>query len=128
MNPESLDSVLAKKDSLTYVWALLNPKPEYHNLYNQFMREWNRRSHRQQQQFYWFVREKIRKHQVVHDNPLYALCYIHPHPTNWNGKQGINSMMNSTKMVTAFYDGSYGTYTLLEATIFEMTHVKPLNF
>ena len=126
MNPESLDAALAKRDSCAHIWTLLNPKPQYHNLFTAFMREWNKRSHRQQQQFYWFIREKLRKGEVVHDNPLYALTYIIPHPFDRNWDPKAKEMINSGNMVSAFYNGHFGVYTRCEATIFEMTHVTPL--
>jgi len=130
MNPESLDEVLNKRDSLTEIWRLLNPKPEFCDRYTftQFMREWNRLSYRRQQQFWWFIAEKKRKNQRIYDNPLYNLIYIHPQPTDWNGKEGIQFMMKHKKMVSAFYDGRFGIYQHIVATIFEMTHITPLNY
>lgn len=125
MATESLNDALSKRRSFAHMWALLNVKPQYRGLYDLCMREWNKLSYRQQQQKYWYIREKLRKGEVVHDNPLYALTYIIPRPTNWNGKQGIDDMLRTTPMVTAFYNGSFGTYTRLEATIFEMTHIEP---
>ena len=128
MNPEPLEHVLKKRETFKHMWALLAPDDKYSDLYNQCMREWNKRSYRQQQQLYWFIREKRKRGEVVHDNPLYALTYIKPHPYNWNGKEGIQTMMKTKKMVSAFYDGHFGIYTLCESTIFEMTHITPLNY
>jgi len=36
-------------------------------------------------------------------------------------------MMKRERMVIAYYEGRYGTYTRQEAELFEMTNVKPLN-
>ena len=127
MKPESLSDVISKRESFTHMWALLAVKDKYRDLYHQCMREWNKRTYNEQRQLYWFIREKIRRGEVIHENPLYALTYIKPHPYNWNGKAGINEMLKTNKMVSAFYDGCYGIYTRCEATIFEMTHIRSLN-
>ena len=127
MNPEPLDHILKKRESFAHIWRLLAPKETFQPLYDQCMREWNKRTYNQQRQFYWFIMEKKKRGEVVHDNPLYALMYIHPHPYDWNGKPGINEMLKTKKMVSAFYNGKYGIYTLCESTIFEMTNIKRLN-
>ena len=127
MNPESLEDVIKKRESFSHMWTLLAPQDKYRDLYNQCMRTWNKLTYNQQRQLYWFIREKLKRGEVVHENPLYALTYIHPHPYNWNGKPGINKMMKTTKMVSAFFNVSFGIYTALEAEIFEMTHITPMN-
>lgn len=127
MEAESLDITLAKRDSFAHMWKLLAPEPKFQDLYSICMIRWNRLSHRAQQQMYWFIREKKRRGETVYDNPLFALTYTKPFPTNWNGKCGINEMFGKTQMVSAYYNGSFGIYTRLEATIFEMTHVQQLN-
>lgn len=124
---ESLDSALAKRDSFAHMWNLLAPDDQYRDLYYPCMRVWNKLSHRAQQRLYWFIREKQRRNESVYANPLYALTYITPHPYNCNGCANIDDVLKKCKMVSAYYNGSYGIYTRLEATIFEMTDIKPLN-
>ena len=124
---ESLDSALAKRDSFAHMWNLLAPDDQYRDLYYPCMRVWNKLSHRAQQRMYWFIREKQRRNESVYANPLYALTYITPHPYNCNGRTDIDDILKKCKMVSAYYNGSYGIYTRLEATIFEMTNIKPLN-
>lgn len=127
MNTEPLDHVLKKQDSFPHMWALLAPKDEFRDLYPICLKRWERLTYRQQQQLYWFIREKQRHKETVYENPLYAITYTHPFPHNRNGESGIDEMMKTNKMVSAFFHGKFGIYTLCEATIFEMTHVKPLN-
>ncbi len=127
MAVESLDSVLAKRDSFAHMWDLLAPDEQYRDLYYPCMRVWNKLSHRAQQRMYWFIREKQRRNEIVYANPLYALTYITPHPYNCNGRTDIDEVFKKCKMVSAYYNGSFGIYTRLEATIFEMTHIQPLN-
>lgn len=127
MAVESLDSALAKRDSFAHMWALLAPKDEYRDLYYPCMRLWNKRSHRAQQRMYWFIREKKRRGEKIYNNPLYALTYITPHPYDCNGRTDLDDILKKCKMVSAYHNGKFGIYTLTEATIFEMTHVSPLN-
>jgi len=127
MTPESIDSVLAKRDSFAHMWALLNPDERYRDLFYPCMRVWNKLSYRRQQQMYWFIREKMRRGERVYKNPLYALTYITPHPENCNGRRDLDEILKNNRMVSAYYNGSFGIYTLCESTIFEMTHITPLN-
>lgn len=127
MAVESLDSALAKRDSFAYMWELLAPKDEYRDLYYPCMRLWNKLSHRAQQRMYWVIREKKRRGEKIYNNPLYALTYITPHPYDCNGRTDLDDILKKCKMVSAYHNGKFGIYTLTEATIFEMTHVSPLN-
>lgn len=127
MAVESLDSALAKRDSFAYMWELFAPKDEYRDLYYPCMRLWNKLSHRAQQRMYWFIREKKRRGEKIYNNPLYALTYITPHPYDCNGRTDLDDILKKCKMVSAYHNGKFGIYTLTEATIFEMTHVSPLN-
>lgn len=127
MAVESLDSALAKRDSFAHMWKLLAPKDEYRDLYYPCMRLWNKLSHRAQQRMYWFIREKKRRGEKIYNNPLYALTYITPHPYDCNGRTDLDDILKKCKMVSAYHNGKFGIYTLTEATIFEMTHVSPLN-
>ena len=127
MAVESLDSALAKRDSFAYMWELLAPKDEYRDLYYPCMRLWNKLSHRAQQRMYWFIREKKRRGEKIYNNPIYALTYITPHPYDCNGRTDLDDILKKCKMVSAYHNGKFGIYTLTEATIFEMTHVSPLN-
>ena len=127
MSPEPLEHVIAKRGSFRFLWALLAPKDEFAGLHDLCMHRWDTLTYRRQQQIYWFLREKKRKHETLYDNPLYAITYCYPRPYNWNGKAGINRMMKNEKMVSALYNGEFGIYPEPVATIFEMTHITPLN-
>ena len=127
MATESLDSVLAKRDSFAHMWALLKPSKEYSDRFYPCMRVWNKLSHRAQQRMYWYIREKLRRGETVHRDPLYALTYITPHPYNCNGRKDLPEIIKSCDMVSACYNGSFGIYTRCEATIFEMTNIKSIK-
>ena len=128
MNPEPLEHVLKKRDSFAIWWEMMAPdEKKFGDLYTICMRRWNNLSYREQQRMYWYMNEKKNRGETLYENPLFALTYTKPHPYNWNGKEGIQTMMKTKKMVCAFYDGHFGIYTLCESTIFEMTHITPLN-
>ena len=127
MTSEPLAHVLKKRDSFPHLWKLLEPAPEFQQLYTPCLRRWNEFSYREQQRLYWFLREKKNRGETIYRNPLYAITYVHPHPNNWNGRKGIDTMLRTQKMVSAYYEGTYGIYTQLEATIFEMIDQRKLN-
>ena len=127
MNSEPLEHVIAKRDSFRFLWALLNPEAEFANLYEICMKRWNTYTYRQQQRIYWFLREKKRKGETIYKNPLYAITYCYPKPYDWNGKSGIETQFRKEKMVSAFSNGSFGTYPKNVADYFEMSHITPLN-
>ena len=117
-----------EKTSFDYLWELLNPSTQYADRKDACRALWNARSLQWQRRVYYYLRE-LKKHGVkLEENPYFAINNCNPQPTNWNGLPGIKSMMALNKMVCAIYEGSYGTYTLNEARLFEMTDIRPLNF
>lgn len=110
-----------------YVWDLLSPSGEYISRKDACRGLWNALSLTRQRQIYWHLREAKKRGEKIDENPYFAINNCNPQPTNWNGRQGINELMKTEKMVIAKYQGSYGTYTAGMAKLFEMTDVKPLN-
>ena len=128
MEPESLDTVLAKRESFSHMWALLAPdENKFRDLYIPCMRVWNKWSYRAQQRMYWFVRQRKRKGEELYENPLYNLMYLTPHPDDCNQRRDLDEIIKNNDMVCAFYNGHFGIYTRTEATIFEMTHITTRN-
>ena len=109
------------------MWNLLAPSPEYRNRWEAFRDYWHRQTLARQRRLYYYIREAKKTGKPINPNPLFAIQDCNPQPTNWNGREGINRMMKTDKMVIAKYNGSFGTYTALEAKLFEMTDVKALN-
>lgn len=109
------------------MWDLLAPSPEFKNCWPAFREYWHRQTLARQRQIYYTLREQKKRGEYIKSNPLFAIQDCNPQPTNWNGRQGINEMMKTAKMVIAKYNGSYGTYTAFEAWLFEMTDVKKAN-
>ena len=122
---ETIDSALAKRDSFSHMWKLMNPENRYPELYVPCVRVWNKLSHCAQQRMYWYIREMQRRGEAIYDNPLYNLIDIKPHPFDCNGRPDLPDILKKCNMVSAYYDGRFGIYTRCEATIFEMTHIEP---
>ena len=116
-----------EKSSFDYLWELLAPAPVFGNVKDRCRALWNSRSLQWQRRVYYTLREQKRRGEPFKENPYYTLSDCTPHPTDWNGRPGINDMMKRERMVIAFYEGRYGTYTAKEAQLFEMTNVKSLN-
>ena len=126
---ETLSDALARKDSMQVIWSLLAPAPEYQNLYADFMRYWNKIERERQLQIWYFLKRKKDTKQPLDPNPFEVLKSCTPYPINYNGDSRINSVMkSSTKLVKAFYQGSFGVYELMDARLWHMTRIEPLNF
>lgn len=115
-------------ETFNAIWTLLSPSGEYVSRKDACRTLWGTLSLARQRQIYWYLREAIKRGDGIDENPYFAINNCTPQPTNWNGRQGINEMMKTEKMVIAKYNGSYGTYTAGVARLFEMTDIKPLNF
>ena len=129
---ETLSHVIDKRSSFDYLLQdVLYPiKPQFADAIGSARSYWNTLTLARQRQIYWQLREDKRQGIPIKENPRFAIEDCHPQPTNWNGRNGINDMIKKQKMVIAKYKPSakYGTYTLFEAKLFEMTDIKPLNF
>ena len=126
---ESLDDAMKRKESVQVMWQLLKPAPEFRNLFNDFMRYWNRIERINQLRIWYFIKRKVDTKQPLDPNPLEVIKNCRPYPLNYNGTHGINDMIKSDrKMVKAYYNGSYGIYEQMDARLWNMTRVEPLNY
>ena len=123
---ESLDNVLDKKGSIKHLWEVIDPENKYP--YKICIEEWYRMSLSDQRKLYLYLLYKKWRGEAFYGTPYDIITNCHPYPTNWNGRSLVNTLMKSTtKMVIALFNGSYGTYTLDEAKVWEMTIKQPLN-
>lgn len=125
---ESIDEVLSKRqnNSLVAFMKVIDPERRYPiNLV--LGKAWNALTLQQQRQLYLYCLYRKWRGEGFYGTPLDIVSNCHPYPTNWNGKQLINRLIKETKMVSARFDGTYGSYTRDEAFVWEMTDVKPLN-
>ena len=126
---ENLTDVIDKRfgDSLTHFLKLVDPGRKY-PADLELSKAWSRLSLQEQRQLYLYLKYKKWRGEELFGTPFEIISNCHPYPTNWNGRLLINTLMKTNKMVIAKYNGSFGTYTLDEARVWEMTDVKPLNF
>ena len=126
---ETIDDVIAKRfgRSLVKFMKLVDPDRKF-AIDKALGDAWDKLSLNDQYRLYFYL--LYRKWQGIgfYGTPYEIITNCHPYPTNWNGKQMINRLMKEGKMVSAKYDGAYGVYTLVEANIWQMTDIKPLNY
>ena len=126
--PNNLLSMEREKSSSEYMWELLSPSPSFNNCQIAFRDYWYGLSKPKQRQIFYTLREQKKRGEYIKENPLFAIQDCNPQPTDWNGKQGINDMMKTELMVIAKYGDRFGSYTLLEAWLFEMKEATAANF
>ena len=125
---ETLTEVVEKRfsDSLAAFLKLVDPERKF-PIDLELSKAWSRLSLSDQRKLYLYILYRKWRGLDVYGEPYYIIKNCHPVPFNWNGQQGINSLIKQNKMVIAKYNGSFGSYTRDEATLYRMTDVKPLN-
>lgn len=125
---ETISDVIAKKEhkSLYAFMGVLDP--EHKIAWSRYLIEtWNRLSLTDQRKLYLYCLYRKWRGEGFFNTPQEIILLCHPYPFNWNGKPMLNRLIKETKMVSAKFDGAYGTYTRDEANVWQMTDVKPLN-
>ena len=124
---ENIDDVIAKKGNIEHLWKIIDPENKHP--YATCLDKWYRMSLTEQRRLYLYLLYRKWRGEPFYGTPYEIICNCHPYPTNWNGRQMINSLIkSSTKMVRARFDGSYGIYTLDEARVWQMTELIRINF
>ena len=124
---ENIDDVIAKKGSIEHLWKIIDPENKHP--YATCLDKWYRMSLTEQRKLYLYLLYRKWRGEPFYGTPYDIICNCHPYPTNWNGRQMVNSLIkSSTKMVRAKFDGSYGIYTLDEARLWQMTELIRINF
>lgn len=115
-----------KKSSFEYLWELLNPPLEFHNMRSKCETAlWNTLSIHMQRRVYRFIRDKQLRGETIHPNPWYAIVNARDaEPTNYNGSPLIDEVAKTTKMVVAWYNGLAGIYTLEEALALKLQIIR----
>ena len=123
---ETISDVLDKKGSIKYLWEIIDPENKYP--YSTAIKEWYRLSLEEQRRLYLYLLYRKWRGEGFYGTPYEIITNCHPYPTNWNGRPLVNRLMKENRMVSAKFNGSYGTFTLDEARVWQMTDLKPLNF
>ena len=126
---EIIEDVIKKRfsKSLVHLMKVIDHKREY-QIDKTLGDKWDALTLTEQRRLYLYLLYKKWRGEEFYGTPYDIITNCRPYPTNWNGRPMVNTLMKSTKMVIARFNGSYGTYTLDEAKTWEMTDVKPLNF
>ena len=119
-----------EKKSFDYMWELLNPPREFHNMRAKCETAlWNALSIDMQHRVYRLIRDKKRRGEAIHPNPWYAIVNARDaEPTNYNGDPRIDDLAKTTKMVIAWYKERAGIYTLEEARALKLKIERKFNF
>lgn len=125
---ETIDDVIQKKvsKSLLHFMKLVDPERKF-GFDTPLIEAWSHLTLTRQRRLYLYLLYRKWRGMDIYGEPYFIIMNCHPVPFNWNGQPGINSLIKEKKMVIAKYHGSYGTYTLDEAKVWEMTEVKPLS-
>ena len=125
---EPINNVIAKRfsKSLVHLMKLIDPERNY-KIDQTLGEAWDKLELADQRRLYLYLLYRKWRGEGFYGTPYEIVTNCHPYPTNWNGKALINRLIKETKMVTAFHNGAYGTYTLDEARVWEMTDIKQLN-
>ena len=125
---ETLDDVIDKKlsKSLLLFMKLVDPQRSF-RFDNTLVTAWNALSLTDQRKLYLYLLYRKWRGIDIYGEPYYIIKNCHPVPFNWNGHNGINSLVKENKVVIAKYNGTFGTYTRDEATLYNMTNVESLN-
>ena len=123
---ETIGDVIDKKGSIEHIWRLIDP--DNHYPYSTAIKEWYRLSLTDQRRLYLYLLYRKWRGEGFYGTPYEIITNCHPYPTNWNGRPLVNRLMKENKVVIAKYNGSYGTFTLDEARVWQMTDLNPLNF
>ena len=115
-----------EKKSFDYMWDLLNPPREFHNMRGKCETNlWNTLSIHMQHRVYRLIRDRKRAGKPVDPNPWYAIVNARDaEPTNYNGDTRIDDLVKTTKMVVAWYKERAGIYTLEEALALKLQIIR----
>ena len=115
-----------EKKSFDYMWELLNPPREFHNMRSKCETAlWNALSIDMQHRVYRLIRDKKRRGETIQPNPWYAIVNARDaEPTNYNGDARIDDLAKTTKMVVAWYKERAGIYTLEEALALKLSIIR----
>ena len=130
MDPESLNTVFIKRESWSHILVLLTPyiAPKFAHFVHAAHELWDTIPLERQRKIWVTLWEKKMRGAKIKDHPYYAIKDCVPMPFDWNGTDHADAMLANFKMVSAYYYGHYGLYTLKAAQAFHMTDIEPRNY
>ena len=126
---ETISDVITKTEHKSLYAFMGVIDPEHKIAWSRDLIEtWNRLSLTDQRKLFLYCLYRKWRGEGFYGTPYEIITNCHPYPTNWNGRPLVNRLMKENKVVIAKYNGSYGTFTLDEARVWQMTDIKPLNY
>ena len=125
---ETINDALTKRcgKSLVHLMKVIDPERHY-SIDETLGKKWDSLSLTDQRKLYLYLLYRKWRGEGFYGTPYEIINNCHPYPTNWNGRPLINRLIKETKLVSAKFEGSYGTYTLDEARVWQMDDINPLN-
>ena len=119
---ESLDDVLEKRQnkSLIDFMKLVDPERKY-RIDLKLGDKWDALSLTEQRRLYLYLLYRKWRGIDIYGDPYTIIRYCHPVPFNWNQHPLGQTLIAERKAIIAKYQGSFGTYTRDEATLYDMT-------
>ena len=119
---ESLGDVIQKKmsKSLLQFMKLVDPQRNF-GFTDELIEAWNRLTLVEQRRLYLYLLYRKWRHIEIYGEPYYIITKCHPVPFDWNQHPLGKSLIAENKAIIAKYNGSFGTYTRDEATLYGMT-------
>ena len=108
---ETIDDVIVKRFSKSLVHLLKVIDPERRYRIDQTLGEkWDGLELDDQRRLYLYLLYRKWRGEGFYGTPYEIITNCHPYPTNWNGRPLVNRLMKENRMVSAKFNGSYGTY------------------
>lgn len=119
---ETLTEVIDKRmsNSLVDFKKLVDPERKY-EIDLEMSKAWSRLTLTEQRRLYLYLLYRKWRGIDIYGDPYTIIRYCHPVPFNWNQHALGKSLIAERKAIIAKYNGSFGTYTRDEATLYNMT-------
>jgi len=127
---ETLNDAIVKRfeKTLVHLMKVIDPLRKY-TIDQALGNAWDALSLTEQRRLYLYLLYKKWRGDTFYGTPYDIVTNCHPYPTNWNEHLMAESLLKSkTRMVIAHFGTGYGTYTLDEAKVWNMTDIQPLNY
>ena len=119
---ESIDDVIQKKMSKSLLSFMKLVDPHCHFGFTaELIEAWNALTLTEQRKLYLYLLYRKWRGIAVYGEPYYIITNCRPVPFNWNQHSLGKTLIAERKAIIAKYQGTYGTYTRDEASLYDMT-------
>ena len=119
---ESIDDVIQKKMSKSLLSFMKLVDPQCHFGFTaELIEAWNALTLTEQRKLYLYLLYRKWRGIAIYGEPYYIITNCRPVPFNWNQHSLGKTLIAERKAIIAKYQGTYGTYTRDEASLYDMT-------